>query len=115
VSPALPLFPLAFSAMGCLCLAMERHARQLGAGSRVAQRRNSLRRAGWQLLGLAALLSVSTGGWGFGLVTLLGVLSAAALPVIGLITYRPRWLIYSTAACAAAGLSMLGPAIWAGG
>ncbi|MFC6632707.1 DUF3325 domain-containing protein [Microbulbifer taiwanensis] len=112
--PALPLITLAFAAVGCLCLAMERHALQLGANSRLVQKRNWLRRSGWLLLALATMVSVITGGWGFGLVALLGSLSAVTLAVIGLMTYRPRWLIYSTGACGIAGLLMSGPVIWPG-
>lgn len=57
--------------------------------------RKQLRAGGWLLLLLMLLIAITIFGWGIGLVTLIGLLSLIALLAIWLITYQPRWAIYS--------------------
>lgn len=108
------LFTLSFAGMGCLCLAMPRYARQRSTkvgGAQWLHRKKPIRVGGWLLLGLAIMASVSARGWGIGLTLILGVLSACTLAIISLVTYQPRWLIYSTVFNSAAGLLLLGPVL----
>lgn len=106
VVPTLAQLALGIAAFCCLALAMERHARQ--AGVHVKPRRQKvLRWAGWALLAIALFLAVSSTGWGFGLVSLFGVLSVAMLVVIALITYRSRWLVPASVVCVISGSGLL--------
>lgn len=86
------------AAFACLALSMNRYGRQAGLSLKYRNHRIWLRCAGWALLTINLLVAVNTAGWGFGLVSLLGVLSIAALMVVGLLTYRPS-LLTTTAMC----------------
>lgn len=103
-APLLSLCLLGIAAMGCLCLSMKRYARRTSPPFR----QRPLRRAGWLLLAITLLTAVATQGWGFGLVSLFGALSLAALVIVALLSYRPHWLTRVTLAGALAGSVALG-------
>lgn len=103
---------LGFGGMGSLCLsmkshAMKSHARQIGnLNYRIW--RPGQKWMGWSLLALSIAIVVSARGWGLGLVSFFGMLSAVTLLVIALITYRPRWLVPASLACVAVGPILTG-------
>ncbi len=79
-----------------LCLAMNRHHVQVLHGNPGRPRRLVLRLAGWSLLGVALCLSSQAWGWAIGPVAWFGLLSLAALGLVFLLPYAPRfaaWLI----------------------
>lgn len=106
VSLGLAQWLLAFAAMGCLGLSRQRHARQRGAAFPPQRWHTPLWWGGCLLLVLTLLAAVLDQGWGFGMVSLLGVLSATSLMVVALITYQPRWLLTASLTCA-----LVGPAL----
>ena len=80
---------LSVSAMACLCLAMNRHVFDLSkAGGRLPLPPRIFRRLGWLLVALVLLVTVARQGWSFGLVASLGCLTAGAVPVLLLASYR---------------------------
>lgn len=82
---------LAYAGFAALCLAMERHHREVFGSRRIPPRRRlALRLAGWVLLAASFPACVAGWGWAFGPVAWCGVLTAAALPVVLLLPYRPR-------------------------
>ncbi len=99
---------LGIAACCCLSLAMERHARQAGEHFQQPRQRTALRWGGWTLLTITLLIAVSAAGWGFGLVTLFGALSAATVVVIALITYRPHWLVPALLVSVTASSALIG-------
>jgi hypothetical protein len=79
-----------------LCLAMDRHHAQVLHGKPPHSRPQLLRRLGWTLLGVALWLCTRTWGWAIGPVAWLGLLSAAAMGLVFLLPYAPRfaaWLV----------------------
>jgi hypothetical protein len=98
---------LGFGGMGSLCLSMKSHARQIGNLNHWTGW-PGLKWLGWSLLAFSIAIVVGVRGWGPGLVSFFGMLSAATLLVIALITYRPRWLVYASLACVAAGPILTG-------
>jgi Protein of unknown function (DUF3325) len=102
-------FGLCFAGMGALSLAMERHHEQLHPQSALTRhRRNALRIAG--LLLLARSLACCVAGWGagVGVVAWFGWLSAGALSIAVLLTYRPRWAVLASMLAAIASLLLSG-------
>ena len=103
---------LAYAGMASLCLAMDRHHKQVWGRDASDRARWSLRCAGSLLLALAALPCTEAWGASVGVVAWLGLLSAAALLVAGSLPYAPRWSArLPIVAVLAAGLAMAG---WAG-
>ncbi|MCK9504851.1 MAG: DUF3325 domain-containing protein [Porticoccaceae bacterium] len=98
---------LALAGFACLALSMERHARQAGLRIKHQSRRSWLRMAGWSLLTITFMTATTNTGWGFGLVLVFGVLSVAALLVVGLLTYRPALLIATATGSGLAGAALL--------
>lgn len=74
-----------------LSLAMGRHHADVhGRGREPGRSRPWLRAAGALALGAGLLASAQALGWGQGPVLWLGTLTAAALAMAGMLTYRPR-------------------------
>jgi hypothetical protein len=99
-------FATAHAGFVCLCLAMQRHHEQALGHRRIPPPlRRRLAGGGWLLLAASLALLVHAAGWGLGLVIWTGLLTAAALPVVVLLTYRPRWVM------PVAALAVLGGAV----
>lgn len=81
---------LAYSAFTSLCLAMNRHHRQVWQAEPSNPRRLLLRGGGWTLLAASCAASLFGRGWSLGLVDWCGALTAAGLALIFLLPYRPR-------------------------
>ena len=77
-----------------LCLAMERHHEQALGQRRIPPgRQRLLAGGGWLLLAASLVPVVATLGWGLGTVAWCGLLTAAALPVVVVLSWRPRWVM----------------------
>ncbi|MGY4800558.1 DUF3325 domain-containing protein [Teichococcus aerofrigidensis] len=85
-------FALAYAGFAGLCLAMDRHQRDLFGRRRAAGRSAGLRWAGWLLLGLSLPPCVLAAGWGIGSVLWCGLLTLAAGLLVLLMPYAPRLL-----------------------
>jgi hypothetical protein len=72
-----------------LALSMSRHHQQVCRREPSRRRQGLLRLVGWGLLLAALALCQAHAGWASGLVWWTGLLTAAALLVIVLLTYRP--------------------------
>ncbi|CAN5325981.1 hypothetical protein BH10PSE18_BH10PSE18_20920 [soil metagenome] len=83
-------FGLAYAGMAALCLAMDRHHAQVWRRDASPAFRRALQAAGWTLIALAAVPCVRSWGGSVGTVLWLGWLSAAALALVLLLSYRPR-------------------------
>ncbi|NGM48954.1 DUF3325 domain-containing protein [Caulobacter sp. 602-2] len=83
-------FLLCLAGFLALSLAMPRHHAALVGGPLTRQRRRVLKTAGW--LGLALGLAASLAAWGlaWGAIGWLGLLTAAAAPVLLVQTWWPR-------------------------
>ena len=84
---------LAYGGMAALCLAMNRHFRQVTDRLPGPRLRLGLRLIGWSLLALLFALSIETWGWSIGVVAGFGMLSAGGLLLIFLLPYVPRLAI----------------------
>jgi len=99
-------FAFAHAGFVALCLAMQRHHEQVLGHRRIPPgRQGMLAGGGWLLLAASLAPPVLDSGWGLGLVVWTGLLTAAALPVVLMLTYRPRWVM------ATATLAVLGGAV----
>lgn len=99
---------LALAGMAGLSFAMDRHHEQLTRLHALsARRRGLLRAAGTALLAAASVPCVAAWGTTVGAVAWLGFLSAGALPVALLLSYRPRGVAWFAACAAVAGLGGL--------
>lgn len=90
------VFFVGYGALLALCLAMDRHHAQILHDKPGRSLRLLLRFAGWSLLALALWLCSLAWGWAIGPVAWFGLLSAAALALVFLLPYAPRfaaWLI----------------------
>lgn len=82
---------LAYAGFAALCLAMERHHGEVFGTRRIPPRRRAvLRPAGWALLAASFPVCIAGWGWTLGPVAWCGALTAAALPIVLLLPYRPR-------------------------
>jgi Protein of unknown function (DUF3325) len=81
---------LAYSGLTALCLAMNRHHRQVWHRPANTQRALALRLIGVGLLAGSLLASTAAAGMARGLVGWFGVLPLAALGLIGLLPFSPR-------------------------
>ncbi|CAK9887558.1 MULTISPECIES: DUF3325 domain-containing protein [Pseudomonas] len=93
---AIALF--AFAGFAALCLAMEKHYKDLLGHKPSSARLKALRVAGWVLLALALLLAVRHSGWAMGLVELFAVMMAGVTLWVFLLPYQPRLLLGLAAA-----------------
>lgn len=96
------VFFVCYAALLALCLAMDRHHAQVLHGKPQRSRRQLLRLAGWALLAAALWLCSLAWGWAIGPVAWFGLLSMAALGLVFLLPYAPRF---------AAWLALVGPAL----
>ena len=80
---------LCYAGMAALCLAMDRHHRQVWNRTG-ATRQKALRLIGWLLLAVAIWPCVRSWGSSVGVVIWFGLLSAAALVLVFLLPYRPK-------------------------
>ncbi len=81
---------LAYAALAGLCLAMDRHHRQVVGRAVRPGSALALRLAAGVALVLSFAAAVAADGWAFGPVAWFGVLTAAGLGLILLLPYRPR-------------------------
>ncbi|KJK08021.1 MULTISPECIES: DUF3325 domain-containing protein [Pseudomonas] len=82
-----------FAGFACLCLAMEKHYKELLGAPPSALRLRALRIGGWLLLLTALSLAVHHSGWAMGLVELFAVLMAGVTLWVFLLPYQPRVLL----------------------
>ncbi len=90
------VFFVCYAAFLALSLAMDRHHAQVLHGKPGSNRRLILRLTGWGLLTLALWLCSLAWGWAIGPVAWFGLLSTAALGLVFLLPYAPRfatWLV----------------------
>ncbi len=81
---------LAYAGMAGLCLAMDRHHRQVVGRAARPGFALALRSAGSAALALSFAAAVAADGWAFGPVAWFGAATAAGLALILLLPYRPR-------------------------
>lgn len=93
-------FGLSYGGMAGICLAMDRHHAQVWRRDASPAFRRALQAAGWTLIALAAVPCVRGWGGSVGTVLWLGWLSAAALALVLLLSYRPRLAAGLAALCA---------------
>lgn len=100
---------LAFCGLALLALSMEKHREQVFGDRPTMAPPLALTCAGWLLLGLAAMPPISHHGASIGLAVWTGELSIAAITVVLLHTYAPRWIpiVLATAAAAVAALALM--------
>lgn len=99
---------LSVTALACLALSMDQHARHAKLKIKFKRRWRQVRLAGWLLLTVALASTLTSSNWGFGLMSLLGVLSLSAVFVVGILTYRPKFLVATAAGNAVVGAVLLG-------
>jgi hypothetical protein len=83
---------LSFAGLAALCLAMDRHHRAIFHGVPSRARARALRWTGWCGIAASFAAAVITADWNFGPVQWIGSLTGAALILVGLVSYRPRWI-----------------------
>lgn len=82
-----------FAGFAILCLAMEKHYKDVLGTAPAATRLWTLRIAGWGLLLVALSLAVRNSGWAMGLVEFSAVVMAAVTLWVFLLPYQPRLLL----------------------
>ena len=98
-------FALAFAGFAALCLSMERHHGEVFGTRRVPPRRRLLLQiAGWVLLALSFPATIAGWGWSFGPAAWCGLLTLAAAPIVLLLPWRPRLVLWLAPVLAACGL-----------
>ena len=91
--PALVLsLLLSFSGFAALALSLDRHHRAVFRTPMRGKPVGRLRAVGWAGLALSFAAAVASAGWSFGPVQWVGSLTASALAVVALLSYRPAWL-----------------------
>lgn len=80
---------LAIFGFAALALSMHKHHRDVFGAPPTHARRLPLRVAGWVLLGLSFAPCIAQAGWAIGIVLWLGLLTAAALAIVLLVTSLP--------------------------
>ncbi len=84
------LMALSFSAMVLFSMAMEKHRQQVITKELPAFLSRSFRPLAWLLLIITFYISGKLYGWSIGPAIFFGVLTAALLPLILLLTYRAK-------------------------
>ena len=84
------LMSLSFTSMVLFCLAMPKHREQVLSNELPALLVVSFRPFAWILLIITFFINVEFYGWSIGPALFFGVLSASLLPLILLLTYRPK-------------------------
>jgi hypothetical protein len=83
---------LSFAGLAALCLSMDRHHRAIAGRAQERARARILRLCGWAAIAASFAAAIVTSDWNFGPVQWIGSLTGAALLVVGLVSYRPRWI-----------------------
>lgn len=86
-------FCLSYAGLAALCLAMNRHQLQVWRRALAPGAARMLRVAGWWLVAGALLPCIGGWGTGIGVVAWFGLLSAAALALVFLLPYLPRFSV----------------------
>ncbi|MGQ3029308.1 MAG: DUF3325 domain-containing protein [Ferrovibrionaceae bacterium] len=108
----LALIGLAYAGLAWLCLAMDRHHRQVTGAAVGAAFARSLRLAGSVALALSFAAAVAADGWSFGPVAWFGGVTAAGLALVLQLPYRPRLAVgLSLAGCLVAILDVAAGAL----
>ncbi|WP_296264542.1 DUF3325 domain-containing protein [Pseudomonas sp. UBA6562] len=94
---------MGFAGFAALCLAMEKHFKELLKRSPDARRGKALRLGGWALLLTSLSLAVHLRGWAHGLVEWIAVSMAGVAAWVFVLPYRPRLLLGLAAASAVLG------------
>jgi len=81
---------LSFTTMVLFCLAMPKHREQVLSHELPSLLVIGFRPLAWLLLTITFYLNVDFYGWSIGPALFFGVLSASLLPLILLLTYRPK-------------------------
>jgi len=103
-------YVLVYSGLTALCLAMNRHHRQVRKGPRRKAVCISLRVSGWLILAASLLLAcLSASSWSIAAVGWVGALSIAALVLVALLPWAPR--LVGKLALAAPPIGLLGSLI----
>lgn len=99
MTPTVMLLNLGLSYVGlaALCLSMKRHHSAVLQRQPGPRRILAFRSAGWAALGLSFALAVHFEGWAFGPVQWIGGISASAILLVGVLSYRPNYVLPSTA------------------
>lgn len=100
-------FALSYAGLSGLSLAMGRHHEQVWQQPGSPSRCRALRLSGWLLLGVSLAACLCNQSVAVGIVEWFGMLSAAALVVILLLTYAPRTSAPCALACGLLGLLAL--------
>lgn len=95
---------LAYAGMVALCLAMNRHYRQVFGDFPGSRLQLGLRAAGTLVLLQSLAVSISQWGWTIGPTACFGLLTVAALLLVFLLPYVPRFVLLSGSAGLVAGL-----------
>lgn len=82
-------FLISLAGIGCLCLSMHRHARQVTIPPRAAQ---PLRVIGWIMIAASLGVSMLVGNWRFAIIEWIGQSGLAAAIIVAILVYRPRTL-----------------------
>ncbi|ABY32488.1 MAG: DUF3325 domain-containing protein [Methylobacteriaceae bacterium] len=93
---------LSFAALAALCLSLNRHHAEVF--DRKAERAAVLRLRlfGWGAIALSFFVAGLWEGWAFGPVQWIGALTGAALALVLLLSYRPRYVAPAALAALAA-------------
>jgi len=83
-------FALTYTAFTALCLAMNRHSREISGRVWSDRQRYVLRGFGWGGLALSLALAAERSGWALGTIEWFGMLTASALTLVLLLPYYPR-------------------------
>jgi hypothetical protein len=83
---------LSFAGLAALCLSMDRHHRAIAGLPQSRARARALRLSGWAVIAVSFAAAILTSDWNFGPVQWIGSITGAALLVVGLVSYRPRWV-----------------------
>ncbi|MEM1105628.1 MAG: DUF3325 domain-containing protein [Pseudomonadota bacterium] len=87
-------FALALPGFAGLCLSTSKHQRAVFGSALAAPQTRRYRALGWALLCASIVWCMAMFGWARGAVAVCGVVTIAAVSVIGLVTFRPHWVRY---------------------
>jgi hypothetical protein len=100
-------FCLAYAGLCSLCLAMPAHFKELIGREARAHERLGMRALGWSAQGLALSACFIARGAAVGTILYLGIVTVAALALVLMLPYRPRWPLYIASIGTALGLFLL--------
>jgi hypothetical protein len=91
------LLMTAYAGFVLMALTMDRHETQFTRQPLPARWRLPARLAGYGLLLVSAAVGVKGWGWEYGLILWVGSIAISATVLAVILTYRPRWVLYSLA------------------